>query len=198
MDNLIWTKPGTDPSLAPVFVTAHWDSVPMGPGANDNGSGCACLIEIARVVEALNLNFRRTVVLIMFAMEEENLAGSAYYAAHMTSHPALVLNLDMIGYTAARETLYPLSDVLLDFPSTGDFIAVLASRPAAQERQNDFRRPLPRGGSDSLASLMVWFIFFAVVLSSVRREDNQSDGQVARDTPRVKIEGSPLPGRLKL
>ncbi len=132
MDNLIWTKPGTDPLLAPVFVTAHWDSVPYGPGANDNGSGCACLIEIARVIEALNLDFRRTVVLVMFALEEENLAGSAYYTSHMTSYPALVLNLDMIGYTAASETLYPLSDVLLDFPSTGDFIAVLASRPASR------------------------------------------------------------------
>jgi aminopeptidase YwaD len=132
MNNLIWTKVGTDPSLAPVLVTAHWDSVPWGPGANDNGSGCACLIEIARVISALHLSFRRTVVFVMFALEEEGMPGSAYYAAHMTQYPALVLNLDMLGYTSAHETLVPLSDVLLNFPSTGDFIGVLASRPAAR------------------------------------------------------------------
>ncbi len=132
MENLIWTLAGADASLAPVLVTAHWDSIPWGPGADDNASGCAGVIEIARVISALSLHFRRPITFVLFALEEESLVGSAYYAAHMSRAPALVLNMDLIGFTSARETLYPLSDVLLGFPATGDFIGVLASRPSGR------------------------------------------------------------------
>jgi hypothetical protein len=125
MNNLIATRTGTNPSLDPVLVTAHWDSMPQGVGMNDNGSGCAGVLEIARVLQGLNL--KRTVIFILFAFEEEDFGGSQAYIKDMTVDPHVVINLEMIGYTAAVQNVLPLMDVLLGWPRVGDFIGVVGS-----------------------------------------------------------------------
>jgi hypothetical protein len=127
MNNLIFTKLGTDPTLAPILITAHWDCAPVSPGIDDNGSGCAGVIEIARAIAQTGLTFQRTIIFILFALEEESLIGSSYYAAHMAQSPQAVINFEMIGFTSAHENPYPFTDVMLGFPKTGDFIAVFAS-----------------------------------------------------------------------
>ncbi|MSQ35624.1 MAG: M28 family peptidase [Dehalococcoidia bacterium] len=82
------------PSAAPctAYMGAHYDSVPAGPGANDNASGTALLLELARV--------RRTggLCVIAFGAEEVGLLGSRAYArAHPVAAARFMLNFDMVA-----------------------------------------------------------------------------------------------------
>lgn len=125
MNNIIADRTGTDPSLAPILMTGHWDSVPTGPGINDNGSAIACLLEAGRVLQGVSL--KRTIRFILFAFEEEGLHGAYAYATSMDRTPHAVINLDTIAFTSPQENVLPLTDVLLGFPTTGDFIGVFAT-----------------------------------------------------------------------
>jgi hypothetical protein len=125
MNNLIAKRAGTDPGLEPVLVTAHWDSVPQTVGADDDISGCAGVIEIARVLQGVSL--KRTVFFILFALEEDDYAGSQAYIKTMTRDPHVVINLDMIGFTSPVQNALPMMDVLLGWPAVGNFIGVVAA-----------------------------------------------------------------------
>ncbi len=80
-------------------VGAHYDSVAAGPGANDNASGTAVLLETARVLAADG--DREGVCLVAFAAEEEGLLGSRHFVDSLNpeEHQALrgMVNLDMVG-----------------------------------------------------------------------------------------------------
>ena len=95
------------------YVTAHYDAIAKhdegwienwithpAPGANDNASGVAALLEIARTVSASPLPF--DIVFVLFSAEELGLLGSEDYVARMTEGEVEevlgVLNLDMIGW----------------------------------------------------------------------------------------------------
>lgn len=125
MNNIIVTKPGTDPTLSPVLYTGHWDSVGGGPGINDNATACAAVLEAARLLADEQLE--RTIVFILYAFEEEGLVGSYHYIDTLTTDIYGVINFDMIGYTAAVQNVLPLTDIFLGFPTRGDFVAVFAS-----------------------------------------------------------------------
>lgn len=125
MNTIIAVKPGSNPGAPPVLFTAHWDTHPLSPGIDDNATGCAALLEGARVVR--DYTFAHTIKFIAFAFEEEMLAGSVLYAKTMKERPKVVINLDMIGYTAEKELSYMCTDIYLDFPDTGDFTGVFAA-----------------------------------------------------------------------
>jgi len=85
----------------PFGSMAHGDSAHlMHPGADDNASGDAGVLEIARLLSQHRPRPSRTVVFVLFSGEEEGDLGSAYYADHparpMDSTLAM-LNLDMVG-----------------------------------------------------------------------------------------------------
>ncbi|MBN1523646.1 MAG: M28 family peptidase [Spirochaetales bacterium] len=122
MNNIIVVKDGAGP---PVVVIAHWDSVPNCPAIDDNFSGCAGVLEIARL--AYSLNFENRLVFILFGFEEESLLGSSLYADTMSERPKSVINLEMIGFTSPKENPYPGTDLLMGFPTTGDFVGVFAT-----------------------------------------------------------------------
>jgi aminopeptidase YwaD len=74
------------------YLGAHYDSVPQGPGANDNASGVAVVLEIAR------LHRREGLCVIAFGAEEVGLFGSRdYVAQHLAGSAAFMLNVDMAG-----------------------------------------------------------------------------------------------------
>ncbi len=126
--NLFAVKKGSETSLAPVIITAHWDAIYGFPGADDNASGCAALLEIARILT--DKPIRRNVVLIIFAMEEDGEIGSSYYMErHRNQPPYILINLDEIAYTAPSKATYPLTGM----PSIGNFIMI-----QAMERDRDF------------------------------------------------------------
>jgi hypothetical protein len=128
MQNIIATKPGEYASQAPVIVAAHHDTVPFGPGSNDDGSGCAGVLEIANALRLVSLT--RTVLFAFFAFEEEGLVGSTQYAESLQAKelPDSVLVFDTIGFTSDKELPVPLAGDLLGLPSTGDFIGAFGSR----------------------------------------------------------------------
>ncbi len=106
--NVLGVIPGRDPDYAHelVILSAHYDhmgSSPDGiywPGANDNASGVAVLLEIARSWRAIGFVPRRTVMFAAWDAEEIGLLGSYYYVDHPVyplENTLRVINLDMVG-----------------------------------------------------------------------------------------------------
>jgi len=80
-------------------IGAHYDSV-AGPGANDNASGAAGVLEAARVLT--QYRFEATLIFIAFDREEQGLIGStAYVAAHPGLNVDGMISLDMIAHNTA-------------------------------------------------------------------------------------------------
>ena len=76
---------------------AHFDTVWNSPGADDDGSGTATVLEAARVLS--QYDFEATIVFIAFDREEQGLFGSTAYAvAHRNEDIRGALCLDMVGY----------------------------------------------------------------------------------------------------
>jgi Zn-dependent M28 family amino/carboxypeptidase len=105
--NVVGLLEGSDPKLKDeyVIVSAHYDHLGIVAGrtqfgADDNASGVAALLEIARAFAQNPVKPRRSVLFISFDSEEAGLLGSFYYARHPVlplGEAAAVLNMDMIG-----------------------------------------------------------------------------------------------------
>jgi Zn-dependent M28 family amino/carboxypeptidase len=82
-----------------VMVGAHLDSVPEGPGINDNGSGSGALLEVAEQMEKVKP--QNTLRFAWWGAEEAGLVGSTFYVNNLTDEEfakiALYLNFDMVG-----------------------------------------------------------------------------------------------------
>ncbi len=104
--NLILTFPGADPDLADerVLLVAHLDSTSnqettLAPGADDNASGAAGLLEAASVLR--HFQFQRTLHLVWFSGEEQSRRGSEYFVEDYQNWlPEIVgvINLDMFAF----------------------------------------------------------------------------------------------------
>ncbi|MCY4640495.1 MAG: M28 family metallopeptidase [Chloroflexi bacterium] len=78
------------------YLGAHYDSVPASPGANDNASGVALLIELARLLRGEPGS--GTLCVVAFGAEEVGLVGSqAFVAAHDVADADFMLNFDMVS-----------------------------------------------------------------------------------------------------
>jgi carboxypeptidase Q len=78
--NIVGEIPGTGPHKDElVMVGAHFDSWHTGTGATDNGAGSSVMIEVMRILKALNLNLDRTIRIALWSGEEEGLLGSKAY-----------------------------------------------------------------------------------------------------------------------
>lgn len=94
--NVVGTKRGTSRPDEIIVVGGHYDSVPRGPGANDNASGVAATLEAARVLAGISTS--RTVQFVLFAAEELGLYGSAAFASERRQGVVAMVNLDMVGW----------------------------------------------------------------------------------------------------
>jgi carboxypeptidase Q len=81
--NIVGEIPGGSKRDEIVMVGAHFDSWHSGTGATDNGAGSAVMIEVMRILKALNLKMNRTVRIGLWSGEEEGLLGSK---AYVTEH----------------------------------------------------------------------------------------------------------------
>jgi hypothetical protein len=108
--NVVATLPGTDPAAGTILLGAHYDSRAediteadaRAPGANDNASGVAVLIEVARIMAAHydDAPPRATVVFAAFAAEEVGVAGSRHYVESVGTRgglPRAAIVLDIVG-----------------------------------------------------------------------------------------------------
>lgn len=102
--NVIAYLPGKNKKLAPFVITAHYDHLGrMGsetyfPGANDNASGVAMLLEIARYFKANKPE--RSIYFIAFAGEEAGLLGSKHFVEHPLiplKNIGFLMNVDIMG-----------------------------------------------------------------------------------------------------
>ncbi|MDQ7903470.1 M28 family peptidase [Phytohabitans sp. ZYX-F-186] len=95
--NVVATLPGTD-STGRVFLVAHYDSVQVGPGGNDDGAGVATILEVARALTS-GPRPRNDVVFVLTDAEEACLCGaSAFVSAHpLAANGGVVLNLEARG-----------------------------------------------------------------------------------------------------
>jgi hypothetical protein len=84
----------------PVVIGAHYDTVPRSPGADDNGSGVAALLELARVLNSMPV--RVPVILAAFDHEELGLLGSRAFVEDISSAGGarLAVIYECIGYCA--------------------------------------------------------------------------------------------------
>jgi hypothetical protein len=103
--NLIVTFPGVSRPQEIVILSAHLDSIVVrngnamlvAPGADDNGTGVATLLEAARLFSTMK--FERTIRLVFFTGEENGYWGSrAYVSTHSMAGVIGDINLDMFGY----------------------------------------------------------------------------------------------------
>src|SRR5919201_1876481 len=101
-----------------VMVCAHYDSIAnrtpgwnpattAAPGADDNGTGTAALLEYARVLSQERASLRQRVVLAFFDGEELFFKGSAAYLGSLETPPpyAAVINIDMVGFNPLADRL---------------------------------------------------------------------------------------------
>jgi Zn-dependent M28 family amino/carboxypeptidase len=136
-----------------VLVGAHYDTVRGSPGANDNGSGVAALLEIARLLRDARLP--RTVRFVAFVNEESpffmtRLMGSRVCARACRDageHVVAMLSLETIGcyLDRPRSQHYP-GPFALAYPTVGNFIAFvgnLRSRALVRRCLAAFRRTTP-------------------------------------------------------
>ncbi|RXT03877.1 M28 family peptidase [Ammoniphilus sp. CFH 90114] len=128
-----------------VHVTAHYDSVPNSPGANDNASGTSVLLEFARILKAYPID--KEVRFVFFGAEEIGLVGSRYYVNQLSQdeidRSIANFNMDMVG------TAWPNATMLYVNTVDGNSNIVFESAQAAGARLDNHTTFLyKRGASD--------------------------------------------------
>ncbi len=134
------------------MVGAHYDSVIGSPGANDNGSGVAALLALAR--RLAGRQYPRTLRFVAFVNEEPPMfqaageMGSHIYASRCRANGDRIeamLSLETIGYysNAPRSQRYPLLGLGLLYPTIGNFIGFVgnvSSRALVRQAIGQFRQ----------------------------------------------------------
>jgi Zn-dependent M28 family amino/carboxypeptidase len=161
--NVIADSPGGR-SDRTVLAGAHLDSVPAGPGINDNGSGSATLLEIAEAMAGTTTT--NHVRFAFWGGEEDGLIGSAHYVSQLSARDAkniaLNLNFDMVGSPNYVRFVYdgdgsafgvkgPSGSALIEKVFTDYFAAQgLATEPTEFDGRSDYdafiNAGIPAGG----------------------------------------------------
>lgn len=177
--NLIAEIPGVRHAHDIVILGAHYDSVAGSPGADDNASAVAVLIETAHLLQGQQPG--RTIRFVAFSCEEApwfhtQAMGSQVHAQQCRArgeHITGMLCLEMVGYYCSEPDSQRLPPGIprwmrWAFPNRGNFLAAVGN-PASWRLCVQFRRGFRRGTS---------FPLFPIVLperiSEIRRSDNSS------------------------
>jgi len=115
--------------LPPIVIGAHYDTVPGSPGADDNATGVAVLLELARDIASGPLKY--PVQLVAFDMEEYGCLGSSHHAAKYKQQQEsirLMISLEMLGYCNhnPNSQSYP-AGLKYFYPNSGNFIALIGT-----------------------------------------------------------------------
>ena len=125
--NIFAQRQGTDAKAGSILVGAHYDTVPTSSGADDNATGVASVLEVARLLGSRPTP--RTLQLALFDREELGLLGSRAFVAdekHLENlHGAIVM--DMVGFACHKVGCqkYPQGLPVVPPSDKGDFLAVV-------------------------------------------------------------------------
>jgi Zn-dependent M28 family amino/carboxypeptidase len=156
-NNVVAMLPGSDARLKDqaVMYTAHYDHLGIRPdmpgdniynGADDNATGCAILLELARVYSLATQKPRRSVLFAAVTAEEQGLLGSEYLGKHppmAAGKIALDLNYDDVPPLGAPEEVEVSGSERTDFYSTVQALAQefrLSIRPDARPEAGHYYR----------------------------------------------------------
>jgi len=143
--NWILKLPGSRSGRQPILIGAHFDAAPATPGADDNASGIAVLLELARHFAANPAP--SPLWLVAFDLEERGMVGSGAYAQFLQRQRQslrLMLSLEMLGYrdpTPGSQD-YPAGLEKL-YPNRGDYIGLIGNWPTwgdLLKLQRDFQK----------------------------------------------------------
>ncbi|MBF0380297.1 MAG: M28 family peptidase [Magnetococcales bacterium] len=153
VENIYAIKPGNSKADEVVVVGGHYDSVLGSPGANDNASGTAAVLELARLLADKPL--AKTIHFVTFVNEEppffkKSDMGSLVYAKELNKRGVKVsamLSLETIGYYSQKPSSqrfpFPLG---FFYPETGNFIGFVAntsSKGLLEQAISTFRATTP-------------------------------------------------------
>ncbi len=139
--NIIATRSGTRCPEERILVIAHYDTVAISPGADDNASGVAVLLELATVLQPFS--FECTVQFVGINLEERGpedgpqssiTRGSRALAEHAREHGwriEAVVVLESIAYAGESIPQQMPAGLAIDHPEYGDFIAVVGNEGSA-------------------------------------------------------------------
>ncbi|MFT0798151.1 M28 family peptidase [Synechococcus sp. R5-12] len=143
--NWILKLPGSRSGRQPILIGAHFDAAPATPGADDNASGVAVLLELARHFAANPAP--SPLWLVAFDLEERGMVGSGAYAQFLQRQRQslrLMLSLEMLGYRdpTPGSQRYPAGLEKL-YPNRGDYIGLIGNWPTwgdLLKLQRDFQK----------------------------------------------------------
>lgn len=126
---------------SPLIIAAHYDTVPGSPGADDNASGIAVMLEAARDLAKARLHGE--VRFIGFCLEEENLLGSLAYARALKAAGQKIrgaIVLECVGYSRSESgSQQKPPGVPIPVPTSGDFLAIVGN-VASADLTNSFEQ----------------------------------------------------------
>ncbi len=178
--NLIADPPGHEPGAAteavPYIIGAHYDTVLGTPGADDNASAVAVMLELARRTTAkppgVPLRF------VAFTLEEPPThatrhQGSRVFVKRLTEAGGRVAGaiiLEMVGLTTPKQN-YPVFLQWAGYPKEGNFIAVVGNR-ASKSLGERVLRGMRKNPALPVESLFIWFNGW--ILADTRLSDHAS------------------------
>lgn len=151
--NIVGALPAK-PGAREIIVSAHYDSV-RGPGANDNGSGVAAMLELARYFHASQLPQDVSLLFVAFGAEEAGLLGSkAYLKKHTVElkNCKLLFNIDEIGGNGAIHI-----DTGEGVKGIPDKIETQLPKELSDKATNDIKDPNQRWSLLSPGDRALWF-----------------------------------------
>jgi Zn-dependent M28 family amino/carboxypeptidase len=178
--NLIVEQSGNKRADEIVLLGAHYDTVASTPGADDNASAVAVLLEVSRLLQ--KHQGKRTVRFVSFACEEApyfnlNAMGSQHHARHSCSRGDRIIGmlcLEMVGYYRDEkdsQSVPPLIPRWLRcfFPRKGNFLAAVGNMPSWKLCWQ-FRRGFKRGTK----KMPLFSICLPEKINEIRLSDNSS------------------------
>jgi len=151
--NIVAEKKGMTSPHRVFILGAHYDTVPGSPGADDNASAIAVLLEVARNIQTAPLD--GTVRLIAFSLEEYNFVGSTHYVEKFQRGEEEILgmiSLEMVGFTGPRQDYPPYLNPKY-YPNVGDFIAIIGN-----ERSKELLEKVCRSFKTNIRQLPLEFL----------------------------------------